>query len=74
MIVFIWTLGYKAAGNRERKEKQNQPDLPGRKQGADVCREKLQHRAIACVSAQVSSKPLSSHHHKCVFLFLLSSK
>lgn len=71
IIGFIWILGDKAAGNRERKEKHNQPDLPGRLQSVEVCREKLQHRAIACVSAQVSSKPLSPHHHKCGFCFLI---
>lgn len=36
-LCFIWILGNKAPWDREREEKQNQPDLPGWKQGIKVC-------------------------------------
>ena len=48
--------GYQATGNWEREEKQNQPDLPGRKPSPEVRWEKLQHRALTGVSPEVRSK------------------
>lgn len=49
--------GNKAGGNRKRKEKQNQPDLPGWEQGFKICREKLQQGPLTGVSAQVGLTP-----------------
>lgn len=48
-----WISGNKADGNRKRKEKQNQSDLPGRKQGFEICRQKHQQGPLTGVSAQV---------------------
>lgn len=50
--------GNKVFGNWERKEKQNQPDLPDREQGSEVRREELHHGAVTGVSAEVRTDVL----------------